>query len=204
MHSALCQAGGLLKHLIDNLDGKNGEEWLEILRRALRRQNPFELPQPDFDTAFVLEMRSRNFDEVFAQLRTHLFGISDRYLRASGGEGIFFGGIPFDQHIVLVTPAQLGVRTLMGNASDLAHLWVRAEEFGLKPCLPATAPLAVLQHPDWFASREYVYFASRPFEDEKVWYTHKHNGKVTLDTCPAALDTEVFPDEQWAFWLPNG
>jgi hypothetical protein len=42
MTIALCDVSGLLKNLLDNLSGKNYAEWLEILRRALRRENPFQ------------------------------------------------------------------------------------------------------------------------------------------------------------------
>ena len=41
MKPALCESG-LLKTLLDNLGGKNTVEWHEILRRALRRENPFQ------------------------------------------------------------------------------------------------------------------------------------------------------------------
>lgn len=41
MKPALCESG-LLKTLFDNLGGKNTAEWHEILRRALRRENPFQ------------------------------------------------------------------------------------------------------------------------------------------------------------------
>jgi len=41
MKQALCESG-LLKTLFDNLGGKNTAEWHEILRRALRRENPFQ------------------------------------------------------------------------------------------------------------------------------------------------------------------
>ncbi len=41
MKPALCESG-LLKTLLDNLGGKNTAEWHEILRRALRRENPFQ------------------------------------------------------------------------------------------------------------------------------------------------------------------
>src|ERR1700733_4802694 len=41
MTPALCESG-LLKTLLDNLGGKKTKEWHEILRRALRRENPFQ------------------------------------------------------------------------------------------------------------------------------------------------------------------
>lgn len=41
MKPALCESG-LLKTLLDNLGGKNTDEWHEILRRILRRENPFQ------------------------------------------------------------------------------------------------------------------------------------------------------------------
>ena len=41
MKPALCESG-LLKTLLDNLGGKHTVEWHEILRRALRRENPFQ------------------------------------------------------------------------------------------------------------------------------------------------------------------
>ena len=41
MKPALCESG-LLKTLLDNLGGKSTAEWHEILRRALRRENPFQ------------------------------------------------------------------------------------------------------------------------------------------------------------------
>ena len=43
MKPALCESG-LLKTLIDNLGGKHSAEWHEILRRMLRRENPFQDP----------------------------------------------------------------------------------------------------------------------------------------------------------------
>jgi len=40
MKPALCESG-LLKSLLDNIGGPKTVEWHEILRRALRRENPF-------------------------------------------------------------------------------------------------------------------------------------------------------------------
>ena len=202
MHSALCRAGGLLKNLIDNLDGENGQEWLEVLRRTLRRQNAFEIPHISFEPAFSVDMEDYEDDQVIDELksRSRLFVGVEEYFRERDRKWFHFGGRPFAQQIVITTPERLGVQPQVGRASFLPNLWVRAEEYGLKPCYDSTAPLAVLQRPKWFSGKQ-VYFASSPVKG-KMWYVDgKVKDKVHLHTCPASFRTEVWPDELWAFCL---
>lgn len=68
MKPALCESG-LLKTLLDNLGGKNSTEWHEILRRALRRENPFQDPSITYAIRLTLSLTAgiKTLEELCSQ-----------------------------------------------------------------------------------------------------------------------------------------
>ncbi len=56
----LREVSGLLKDMFDRLAGPNGSEWLNALKRFLRRENPWEIVQPH--SAILPINRSTPFD----------------------------------------------------------------------------------------------------------------------------------------------
>jgi hypothetical protein len=202
MHSALCHSGGLLKNIIEVLDGKNGEEWREILRRTMRRQNAFDLPQLTFEPTFRIYMEHRDDEDMFTYLGQHhsIFGYDHDYFRQrKSGEWFSYGAVPFMHNVVIVTPRQLWLQPTIGAATHLANLWVRAEEYGLKPCFDSIGPLALYFESGWFVGKR-VYFAGAPYNG-RMWSIDGTASKLRLTTCSASLDEEVFLDELWAFRL---
>jgi len=38
-----CEVSGLLKDLLEKLSGDNGDQWLRVLNKMLRKENPWEV-----------------------------------------------------------------------------------------------------------------------------------------------------------------
>jgi hypothetical protein len=199
---ALCEVNGLLSNLLSNLSGKNGDEWTEILRRTLRRQNPFSLPFKKWEPNFTIS--TYRHEDVLGEVEKR-FGL-DKDIREMFGDRLNAAeGHTID--VVVLSVQQLG----FDDVVKLRHVYVRAEEFGLKVCWGGVPVWALLQQREVFKDK-FVHFAMEPIDGE-VLGVGKLNGKeavgenygdtLTLYPMKGTLDTTCAPHHLWAFELPR-
>ncbi len=189
---ALCDVSGLLSNLLSNLSGKNGDEWAEILRRTLRRQNPFALPFMKFKPTFRLE--TQEHPDVLGEIEKR-FGL---YPETREVLKNYAAREPHTYDVVLLTARQLG----FDDVVKLRHVYVRAEELGLHIFRNADAAVWTFILKLKELEDRATYFAMEPINGE-ILLIGKLNSTVDILPSRGMLNTSCDPDQLWAFELPR-
>ncbi|MEO6536494.1 MAG: hypothetical protein ABIT47_02290 [Candidatus Paceibacterota bacterium] len=204
MHSALCRSGGLLKNLIDNLDGRNGDEWVKILQQVLRRENPFAPPKAQKPAPnFHIFIDDENDDPMLDKLQER-FGLSDsdREYYKSLHELIFWSMDRWREGIAILTPYSLGFDE--DERITFADLWVKAKQNGLHPCMGSSAARALLQEcPQVRIHHDSIRFMSIP-KNGRISCIGGREGEPLLFTEEMNVHTECSVNDLWAFQASTG
>lgn len=205
---ALCEASGLLSNLLSNLAGKNGDEWAEILRRTLRRQNPFQFPVQKFEPTYTITLHNRENADVLEEIEKR-FGQLDRFTREYFDKRDWFHACEGRQDdIVILSGRQLGFE----NVVKLRHVYVRGEELGLRLCFDCMPVWALLQQSDKFRGK-FVAFAMEPHNGyilgvgEPNFVSYGRGGttvskiEMGLHLVNGRISSDFSPDSLWAFQI---
>lgn len=139
---ALCDARGPLNDLNDKLSGEEGKQWLDGLKRFLRKENPWVAPKTFPTWKKIRVGTDRSVDSLRSALRRDGFKISDWANDILGKISV----CPEEREVelVLVSGADLG----QIEPESRKRIFERASEHGLERCHPEVGPQLRQQYHD--------------------------------------------------------
>jgi hypothetical protein len=197
---------GPFMQLLTNLQGSDGPEWLDALKRFNRRENPWPVLEAK-DTPVFCEVtlglctpQDYESDLLIARAIRATFDGAREYLKRATPLTI-----PTVVKVAVVSLRQLGFsHEVPGEVA-----WKRASELGFKLCPIETAPALLLQHRELVVGKR-IYFSRNlmmQMHERSIFVIRPHDmhpsdGRPTLERTFMHTYQSYVPRDLFAFIKP--